>query len=107
VEDKPFGELLDEAYVKQLLETCDRERTEGKHPKDVQEGDRLASEFRKMFPEVADKDIGTLLVVISRVLNALADSKVAMLSTNLELCIGSYSHAAAVILKSVDEMRGL
>ena len=106
-DDKPYGELLDEEYVQGLLAACARERATGNYSKDVEEGDRLAAEFRKLFPDVSDRDIGTLLVVISRVLNAINESSVSKLSSNIELCIGSYSHAAAVILKSVKDLREL
>ena len=107
MEEKPYGELLDEEYVAALLAACDRERYTGANTKAVAEGDRLAGEFRKLFTDVSDKDIGTMLVVISRVLDAIYTSQVSNLSQNLSLCIGSYSHAAAVILKSVTDLREL
>ena len=90
-----------------MVSSCEQERALGVHTREIEEGDRLAAEFRKLFPEVADRDIGTVLVVISRVLDAIAGSQVSKLSSNLDLCIGSYSHAAAVILKSVSDMREL
>ena len=105
--DKPFGELLTEEFVTLLIAQCERDRAAGKYPREVSEGARLSAEFRRMFPDVEDKDLGTMLIVITRLLSVIGNSNAGKLGTNIDICIGSYNHAAANILKSVHDMREL
>lgn len=107
-ENDPYSSpLLDEEYMNTLITACAMERAEGKYSREVAEGDRLAAEFRKLFPDVSDKDLGTLLVVLTRVLLLLSGSTIANAAHNFDVTMTSYSHAAAVILKSVIDMREL
>lgn len=104
---EPENGWLDEDYVLALIRHCDNERAEGKYPQFVSEGDRISGEFRKMFPSVSDQDLGTLIVILVRVLHLVGESPSMKLSSTLDTLVSSYSHAAAVILKDVIGLRGL
>lgn len=100
-------EVLDERYVRFLIDRCTEERIAGTHPHEVEEGDRLASEFRRLFPDVSDTDLGTFLVILTRVVGLLSRQGLMNAAQAMDLTITSYSHAAAVILKSVIDLKEL
>lgn len=102
-----FGELLDAAYVRMLIKACKQERFEGTHPEYVSEGQRIANEFRKKFPDVSDKDLGTFMVVLTRAVTLIGQSTAFQLSQSMDIVISTYSHAAANILESVQDLNQL
>lgn len=90
-----------------FVEQCESDRMQGKYPAQVEEGDRLADEFRKTFPDVTDKDLGVLIVIITKVLGILGDTPAVKVGYALDILVGSYGFCAAKLLRGAIDLDSL
>lgn len=97
--------IIPPEFIKQFLYNCDHERH--RMPRESAEGSRIADQFRKLFPDVSDKDLGTIIVVFVRAFTVLAESNMSEISGNFQTMIASYSYSAAEILKAVSDLNEL
>lgn len=98
---------LNQEYVRKFVNDCQVDFASGKYPAEVNEGKRLADEFRRQFPNISDKDLGTLIIVFANVFGLIAETPALSLGYVMEKVIASYSYCAANILKGVIDLEDL
>lgn len=103
--DQEEYEIISPEFIRQFLAQCEMQ----KHLLETEsaEGRRLSDQFRKLFPNVSDKDLGTLIVIFVRAFTVLSDSSVITIGDNFQTMIASYSYCAADILRGVSDLDGL
>lgn len=97
--------LITSAFIKQFLHNCETARHT--MPKESAEGDRIADEFRKLFPEVSDKDLGSIVIIFTRAFTVISETSVTQLSDALHTMIASYSYTASNLLNEAIQLDGL
>jgi hypothetical protein len=95
---------MNEEYLRQFILQCEQDRAEGKHPMQIAEGDRLADEFRRQFPNVSDRDLGTLLIVFTNMLGYISNADGLTISYVLENFIASYGYCSGVVMRDVIDL---
>lgn len=102
--------LIDKEYLKVFVAECQKDRVNPPSQRVaalVKDGDRVADEFRKLFPEVSDKDLGTLIIVFVQVLTMVAETRAMNLASILQKMCGTYAYAGSNIIKGVLDIDGL
>jgi hypothetical protein len=93
--------LVDKAYIRKFIKDCEFYKNAGRDQAYVREGERLARAFRQLFPDVSDKDLGTIVLSFVQVLSKLSIIPVCEFGAALDSATASYGYAAADILNTV------
>jgi len=102
--------LIDKKYLKQFVAECAKDRANPpseRVAKLVAEGDRISNEFRRLFPDVSDKDLGTMIITFVQVFVMIADTPAIDLGNVLQKVCGTYAYAGANIIKGVLDIDSL
>lgn len=92
--------LFDKDQIRTFINECERDRRLGLHPEYIAEGERLARSFRKLFPNVSDKDLGTIVMAFTQVFALIASSSAMDLSHVIDQTTSGYAYAASDLLSS-------
>lgn len=90
--------LVSTEQLRNFVAECELSKRRGEHPELVAEGERLAKNFRMLFPDVSDRDLGTLIITFCQVFTALAECDLMNISILLHKVITSYGYAASDIV---------
>lgn len=93
--------LIGKDQLRAFVEECRADIKDGVNGNLVKDGERLAANFRKLFPDVSDKDLGTILIVFCKVLAGISECPASKLSQVLFETTGPYCYAAADIMGHV------
>lgn len=93
--------LIDMDYIRQFVQACIQDKASGVNKDLIAEGERIAASFRNLFPEVSDKDMGTILVIFCEVFAKITETPVAKLTPTMRAIGGSYAYAASNIMHDV------
>jgi hypothetical protein len=102
--------LIDKKYLKQFVAECEKDKVKPPNErirKLVEEGDRVSNEFRRLFPDVSDKDLGTMIITFVQVFVMIADTQAIDLGNVLQKVCGTYAYAGANIIKGVLDIDSL
>lgn len=93
--------LINKEYIRAFVQECESDKRNGINKKYTDEGERLAKTFRQFFPEVSDKDLGTIILTFTKAFSEVINTDAANLSGVLVGVEASYGYAAADILGTV------
>jgi hypothetical protein len=93
--------LIDKEYIRNFVNECEYDKKHGLNKKCTGEGERIAKAFRSLFPDVSDKDLGTIILTFTKAFSRLSSTPAYNFSRVLDEVTSSYGYAAADILGTV------
>ena len=97
-------EIITKESIIEFVKHCEADMLNPNNGVFIAEGKRLADEFRLTFPNVSEKDLGTIIVVFIQAISIVAQCSSMDLSYVFEKMLASYSYCASDILKSIVDM---
>ena len=91
---------INSEYIKFLVEGVVKDAA--MYPEQAAEGKRLSDQFRKSFPDVSDKDLGSIIMIFSHLMLYICESyPFYNMAQALESAALIYAHSGADLLKIV------